>query len=104
MIKIEDLKVGNFVWSGDSYGYDIVIVTKELHKHKDFPFYVVEVEDVLTKEKDLLGGVVGYEPNFYRITPNDLFGKRYLEFSRTLFNQQLEKSDEWRYEVPNGQD
>lgn len=84
-VNIQSLTIGQVVWSGDSYGYDIVKVTKELHTNEDFPFPVVEVEDVLTGRKDLLGGIGGYEPNFYPIRPQDLFGEKYKEFAKGYF-------------------
>lgn len=84
-VSIQNLKVGQAVWSGDSHGYDIVKVTKELHTDKDFPFPVVEVEDVLTGCKDLLGGITGCEPIFYLIRPQDLFGEKYKEFAENYF-------------------
>lgn len=84
-VSIKNLKVGQVIWSGDSYGYDIVKVTKELHTDKDFPFPVIEVEDVLTGRKDLLGGIDGCEPIFYLIHPKDLFGERYKEFAKGYF-------------------
>lgn len=91
-ISIQSLQVGQTVWSGDSHGYDIVKVTKELHTDKDFPFPVVEVEDVLTGRKDLLGGIIGYEPIFYLIRPQDLFGEKYKEFAKSYFTgEELKK-------------
>lgn len=65
-MKMEELKEGQSVVTGDSYGYDLVIVVEPLHASDEYGFPVVTVRYDNNDEKDL-GGIPGYEPNFYTV-------------------------------------
>ena len=69
-INLKDLKVGDIVVTGDSYGYYLVEITKSWYKNEDLGPKVIEIEckDLKTKEISCLGyceDFSAYAPNFW---------------------------------------
>lgn len=66
-IKFKDLKVGDIVVTGDSYGYDLVEITKSHYYNPEMGGSYIEIECVDLKTKEVHH--LGYNENYSAYAP-----------------------------------
>ena len=64
-MRTEELICGRKYYTDDGYGADLVRVVKGPYYKSDWGFVVVEVEDINTGARHVLGGQEGYAPEFW---------------------------------------